>query len=153
MRVFVDASAWAAMALPRDQSAPTVQRIMAELRQDTRAELVTTNWTLYEALAVTQRAGKAYAIDLHRRALRIANLVFVGLPTEKEALRRFLDWTDKTASVVDHANALVAEAARCDAILSFDADFIPLARMAGMGLLGVGPSSTSPARPRRPRSR
>lgn len=134
MRVFVDASAWVPMALPRDQNAGRLEAALVSLRRDP-TEFVTTNWTLYEALAVTQRASKRHAIDLHRRALRLSTLEFVSRDVEAEALRRFLDWGDKTASVVDHANALIATRSGCQAILSFDSDFIPLAAIEGLRLL------------------
>lgn len=134
MRVFIDASAWVALADARDYQAPRMRVLMADLRRK-HAQFATTNWTLYEALAVSQRAGKGAAIDLHRRALRLARLVFVSHDEEREALRRFLDWDDKYASVVDHANVLVASRQRCDAIVSFDSDFVPLAGAAGLTLL------------------
>lgn len=134
MRVFIDASAWVALADARDHEAPRMRVLMADLRRK-HAQFATTNWTLYEALAVSQRAGKGAAIDLHRRALRLARLVFVSHEEEREALRRFLDWDDKYASVVDHANVLVASRQRCDAIVSFDSDFVPLAGAAGLTLL------------------
>jgi len=134
MRVFVDASAWVALADTGDHQAPRARVLMADLRRK-HAQFATTNWTLYEALAVSQRVGKGAAIDLHRRALRLARLVFVSHEDESEALRRFLDWEDKYASVVDHANILVAARTSCDAVLSFDSDFIPLAGAAGITLL------------------
>lgn len=133
MRVFVDASALVALADARDYQAPRMSVLMAELRRQ-HAHFATTNWTLYEALAVTQRAGKGAAIDLHRRALRLSRLLFVSHDDEREALRRFLDWDDKFASVVDHANVLVAVRTGCDAVVSFDSDFIPLAGAAGIRL-------------------
>jgi predicted nucleic acid-binding protein len=59
----------------------------------------------------------------------------VGFPQEREALRRFLAWEDKLASVVDHANLLVALHLGCEAILSFDEDFLPIARGTGVRVL------------------
>ncbi|HET7737363.1 MAG TPA: PIN domain-containing protein [Tepidiformaceae bacterium] len=134
MRAFLDASAWVALADVRDIRAERMRRIMSELRLQ-RAQFATTTWTLYEALAVTQRGGKGLSIDLHRRALRIARVERVPFEIERQALRRFLDWTDKWASVVDHANILVAQRLSCDAVVSFDADFVPLAGGAGIELL------------------
>jgi len=63
------------------------------------------------------------------------DIIVVDEAIEQEALRRLLGWPDKTASVVDHANLLVAANAACDAILSFDDDFAPLMRQAGLQLL------------------
>ena len=67
--------------------------------------------------------------------MTFADAVPVSEQVEREALRRFLEWSDKTASVVDHANLLVAVDQQCDAILSFDDDFAPLVRQAGIQLI------------------
>lgn len=134
MRVFMDASAWVARAVTTDQWAPELRRVMARLRGQ-RLQLFTTTWTLYEALAVTRRRLPKAVEPLFRDAVGSATVLTVDPEMENVALRRFLDWDDKPASVVDHANALVAERQRCDALLSFDADFVPLVRASGIRLL------------------
>jgi predicted nucleic acid-binding protein len=134
MRVFMDASAWVASAVKTDAWAPDFARVMAELRGQ-RIELFTTTWTLYEALAILRRR-KPEAVDLlFQRATGQGSVLAVDPEIEQEALRRFLKWKDKGASVVDHANALVAILQHCDAILSFDDDFVPLAKAGGIRLL------------------
>lgn len=97
--------------------------------------LITTNWTLYEALAVAQRYGHIRALALFQLVSQQVRIVPVDPDLEAEALRRFLSWNDKTASVVDHANLLVARDERCDAVLSFDADFVPLVASTGISVL------------------
>jgi predicted nucleic acid-binding protein len=134
MRVFMDASAWVARAVSSDQWAPDLRRVMGDLRGQ-RLQLFTTTWTLYEALAVTRRRLPRAVDLLFRDAVGGATVLAVDPDIEKLALRRFLDWDDKPASVVDHANALVAEKHRCDALLTFDADFIPLVARSGIRLL------------------
>lgn len=131
MRVFMDASAWVARAVTTDQWAPELRRVMLSLRGQ-RLQLFTTTWTLYEALAVARRRLPRAVEPLFRDAVANATVLAVDPEVERLALRRFLDWDDKPASVVDHANALVAERHRCDALLSFDADFVPL--VAGRGI-------------------
>lgn len=126
MRIFVDASAWVAKAIGNDQWAPDLRLVMGRLR-GREVELVTTTWTLYEALAITRRRKPAATRVLFRDAVNNGRVVAIDPPMEQRALQRFLEWEDKGASVVDHANALVAARYRCDAILSFDDDFIPLA--------------------------
>lgn len=134
MRIFVDASAWVARAVARDQWAGELRAIMRELR-GSDIELITTTWTLYEALAVTRRRKPAAVQLLFQDAVANSRVIAVESDVEDDALRRFLAWEDKGASVVDHANALVAASFGCGHILSFDADFIPLARSAGIDLL------------------
>jgi predicted nucleic acid-binding protein len=134
-RVFVDASALVPFVVREDQWHPQLRRILIGLRRGGSPSLVTTNWTLYESLAVSQRRGKAHAGLLYRLARHEMNVVPVSAEVESVALDRFLAWSDKFASVVDHANLLVAEASRCEAIVSFDSDFAPLVRGAGIRLI------------------
>lgn len=132
---FLDASALVPMELTSDQWARAFARVMGGLKAAPGLRFVTTNWTLYEALAIAQRAGKHRATSLHQRVAARASVVTVDADLEAEALRRFLAWQDKGASVVDHANLLVAQKFRCQAVISFDADFVPLVRGTGMRLL------------------
>ena len=134
-RVFIDASALVPMAIERDPWRPPLEDALHRLRGPIPFEFVTTNWTLYEALAVSQRRGKRFAVGLFSMVTTSMEIVAVGDGVESEALRQFLAWHDKTASVVDHANALVAAGEGCDSILSFDLDFVPLAAAAGLGLV------------------
>lgn len=137
MRIFLDASAMVPMELPQDQHRPRLDAAMLRLRMShgNNIEFVTTNWTLYEALAQARRRGWQTSFQLFQRIEELAEIVPVEELLETAALRRFLAWRDKHASVVDHANALVAQARRCDGILSFDADFVPLTAAAGMALI------------------
>jgi predicted nucleic acid-binding protein len=134
MRIFLDASAWVARAVSSDQWSPEFRRVMAGLRGQP-VELVTTTWTLYEALAVTRRRKAPATQVLFRDAVTNSRVVAVDPEVEQEALQRFLSWDDKGASVVDHANVLVAARYRCRGLVSFDADFVPLASAEGIRLL------------------
>ena len=137
MRVFLDASAMIPMEVLQDQHRARLELVMRRLRIDhpNGISFVTTNWTLYEALAQARRRGWQAAIQLFQRIDELADVVPVDERIEEEALRRFLRWRDKSASVVDHTNALAAEARQCDALLSFDADFVALAAAVGLKLL------------------
>lgn len=137
MRIFLDASAMVPMEVPQDQHRPRLDAVMRRLRMahGDDLEFVTTNWTLYEALAQARRRGWQASMQLFQRIEEFADIVPVDESTEVEALHRFLHWRDKSASVVDYANALVAQARRCQAVLSFDDDFVPLTAAAGMRLL------------------
>jgi predicted nucleic acid-binding protein len=130
----VDASAWVAKANPRDSKANAYRRLMRTLH-GRRLELVTTTWTLYEALAIIRRRRPDAVEPFYRAVLDDCRVLAVDPEIEQEALRRFLKWADHGASVVDHANLLVALASSCDAVLTFDDDFVPLTRAAGLRLL------------------
>ncbi|MBI2764291.1 MAG: PIN domain-containing protein [Chloroflexi bacterium] len=126
IRILVDASALVPLEVGRDQWRARVLAILRELTKAGRFELVTTSWTLYEALAIVQRRDRSRVAHLFARASNLMHVVRVGPAAEAEALRRFLTWADKTASIVDHANLLVALETGCDAVISFDDDFRPL---------------------------
>lgn len=134
MRILVDASALVPLVVERDQWHRNVTRVLGTMRAKPPV-LITTNWTLYEALAIAQRYGHLRAIALFQLVSSQVRIVPVDPELEAEALRRFLSWHDKTASVVDHANLLVARDERCDAVLSFDADFVPLVASTGISVL------------------
>lgn len=138
MKVFFDASALVPLVYTRDQWHFTVRRHLTLLSQARQFTMVTTNWTLYEALTILKRAGHHRVVELHRYALSTIEVLPVDGAVEAEAVRRFVSWADKTASVVDHANLLAALETGCDAILTFDGDFLPIARGTGLRVLGAG---------------
>ena len=123
------------MEVSADQWRPSIVRLMAGLRGERQLEMFTTNWTLYEALSIARRHDPRFATTLHDRARTRSVVVQVGDDIEREAVKNFLGWRDKKASVVDHANTLAAVRNRCEAIISFDRDFIPLAAAAGLRVL------------------
>jgi predicted nucleic acid-binding protein len=119
----------------RDQWHERVDAIMATLSRDRALRFRTSNWTLYEALAVAERRSRGAAAQLFSFAGRDVQVDRVEEDIELEALARFLNWTDKSASVVDHANVLLAVAAGCDSVISFDVDFIPIVAGTALRLL------------------
>jgi len=135
MKVFMDASALVPLALERDQWAPSVRRHLKALSGAGSVSLVTSTWTYYEALSVTRRAGAQTAAKLRRVVESQVNPIAVDASVETEALRRFFQWIDKTASVVDHANLVLALKIGADALLTFDEDFVPIAAGTGIRLL------------------
>ncbi len=131
----MDASALVPLVHRRDQWHAAVVRHMRALQAAGTFELLTTNWTLYEALAVLKRAGHHRCVELSRFAEASINVCKVDVNVEREALDRFLGWSDKSASVVDHANLLIAVGQRCGALMTFDADFDGIAAGTPMRLL------------------
>ncbi|HMO97346.1 MAG TPA: PIN domain-containing protein, partial [Tepidiformaceae bacterium] len=122
MRVFLDASALVPLVHQRDQWHPAVVRQLRALTAAGPVEFCTANWTFYEALAVVKRAGHHRCLELAGFVARSVAVLPVEPDVENEAFERFLQWHDKTASVVDHANLLTAIAHRCGAILTYDSD-------------------------------
>ena len=135
MRVFLDASALVPVAVMRDQWRDRLVGHLTRLRAAGGAELTTTNWTFYEAAAIANRGGHELALRLRQFVDQEALVSAVTHSVEVEAVRRFFTWADKTASVVDHANLLTAMELGCEAILSFDDDFVQIAAGTGIRIL------------------
>jgi predicted nucleic acid-binding protein len=135
LRVLLDASALVPLALERDQWVLQVRRHLRALRAGPAPTLVTTYWTYYEALGICRRASSLVVRKLRLTVETDLTVVPVSEAAVAEALRRFFAWQDKTASVVDHANLLMAQALGCQAILTFDDDFLPIAHGTGIRIL------------------
>lgn len=134
MRVFLDASALVPLVVERDQWVLPLRRHLRVLRAE-KSALVTSTWTYYEALGLVRRTNHQLTLQLRRMLEAQASITTVSQAAEAEAVRRFFAWADKTASVVDHANLLTAIELRCDAILSFDDDFVQIAGGTGIRIL------------------
>lgn len=135
MRVFLDASCLVPFVVSSDQWHRRLIRIVSGLSAAGDPEFVTTNWTYFEALAITNRAGRRFVDRLRQFVDSEVGCHRVPAATEEQALSRFFAWADKGASVVDHANLLVAQALGCEAILTFDEDFVPIARGTALRVL------------------
>lgn len=134
MKVFLDASALVPLVLERDQWVLPLRRHLRLLHAE-NAGLITSTWTFYEALAILRRVGFPLADQLRRMVADEVGLLPVSPAVESNAVGRFFSWADKTASVVDHANLLIAIEQRADAILTFDSDFLPIAQGTGIRIL------------------
>ena len=135
MKVFLDASALVPLVIPRDQWRLRLLGHLNSLQAAGSVQLATSNWTFCEAVAIAKRAGHQAPLRLRQWLSEQASLVAVTEPTEAEAVRRFFAWADKTASVVDHANLLTAIDLGCEAVLSFDDDFVQIAAGTGVRVL------------------
>ncbi len=134
MKVFLDASALVPFVFERDQWVLPLRRHLRLLHAEDAA-LITSTWTYYEALTILRRVGFVAPAQLRRMVDSEVGVLPVSAGIESDAVRRFFSWADKTASVVDHANLLVAIEQRADAILTFASDFLPIAQGTGIRIL------------------
>jgi predicted nucleic acid-binding protein len=77
---------------------------------------VTTNWTAYEALTIAKsRLGFSQAEQLWDRikSRAVIELVAVDEPIEREALKLFWRYQDKTGGMVDCSSLVVMYAVGC----------------------------------------
>ena len=135
--IFVDASAWLASTNDRDQHYALARSLLTECFAE-RVQLVTTNWTAFEALSMLKsRAGSAIAADLWDLLTDplSVDLVRVTEDIEARALGLFFAYEDKTWGVVDCANLVVMEDAGCRQAFGFDRHFMEASRQRGFELL------------------
>ena len=114
--VFVDASGWIGLADPDDAYAAPARSILQRLSRE-QATLLTSNWTLYEALTVLRVGAQEWQRKVtNLRALvwesRIALVEVVTRELEDRAVARFFDlraYPRRRWSVVDFANFVVMD--------------------------------------------
>jgi predicted nucleic acid-binding protein len=139
--VFVDASYWVALVFARDvnnqESVIQWQGIMSR-----GWGILTTNWTLYEAITILN--GRR--VRRHDLAVRLLNLaqdsveIVDASEYEQQALEIFRSHTDKRWSIVDCANFVCIRERQSTMALSFDRDFAQAQAEFGFAVLGAGAS-------------
>ena len=101
--VFVDASAWVAIANRKDTNHKKAVQIFRRLLGSS-TRLIATTWTVYEALTIIKsRLGISQAEHLWDRlqARTVVDLVWIDQKIERDALDLFWRYRDKTWCVVD----------------------------------------------------
>lgn len=123
--IFVDASAWLASVNVRDEHHVVAHDLLSACFAQ-RVQLVTTNWTAYEALSILKsRVGPKAVDDLWSLISNNRSVVLVDVTKDIERRARdlFFGYRDKTWGVVDCAS------------LGFDLHFIEASRQRGFQLL------------------
>ena len=123
--VFVDASFWIALVHGREEHHREARyRWQMSITND--LILVTTNWTLYEALTFLnsrRRSRHDLAVELLRLA-EMTSEVVDATQYEQQALDIFVSHSDKRWSVADCANFVCIRERGAPLALSFDRDFV-----------------------------
>jgi predicted nucleic acid-binding protein len=135
--IFVDASAWLASVNDRDQHHAQARSVLTDCFAQC-VQLVTTNWTAFEALSmVKSRSGIEVAADLWDLLTDplSVDLIRVTEDIENRALGLFFAYQDKTWGVVDYASLIVMEIVGCRQALGFDHHFLEASRQRGFELL------------------
>jgi len=124
-RVFVDSSAWFAVASASDGRHAEAERMLGEAV--TRGlGLVTTNLILAEVhrLALVRMGIRPAATMLDRiEASRLVSLVHATVEHHRIARRWLAKLSDQPISYVDAVSFAVMEAARCPVVMTFDRHF------------------------------
>ncbi len=134
--VFVDSSAWYAVADASDGSHPAAARRLRRVTQ-TRRPLVTTNHVVGESYTLLlRRLGSEAAHDYLRRIRRdrYVHKVYVPEAWEEAAERLLEQYDDQPFSYVDATSFVAMRRLGIEEALAFDRDFL----IAGFTLVGDG---------------
>jgi hypothetical protein len=137
--VFVDASAWIAIMSKKDYRHEEAAKIYErELRRS--SYFVTSNLTTYEAYTEikTKKGIKiAKALKDVIENLKLVKIERVTSDIEREALRIFWSYEDKTWGIVDITSFVIMERYNCKFAFAFDGHFVEAAQQKGFQMLSV----------------
>lgn len=124
--IFVDTSAWLALADPSDAHHTEALEFEAGLRQGTHGKLVTSDFVLDETITIVRdKAGMAKARDLSNAMLESPNVhvLWVREAHFRDALALLFSREDKHWSVTDCTSFVLMRGMELEAAFTFDADF------------------------------
>ncbi|MBM3240493.1 PIN domain-containing protein [Candidatus Poribacteria bacterium] len=125
------------MANPRDKRYRQAEAKYEELLRQGE-QLVTINWTVYEALTLLKaRAGleKMEEIWAVVNTPEIVTLIRVTEEIEAQALDIFFHFKDKLWGIVDCASLVVMERIGCTQAFAFDEHFIQASKQRGFQVI------------------
>lgn len=124
MRVFVDTSAFLALANRLDNDHATAARIYPALI-DRRVDLLTSSYVVAESMALIQRRLGWAPLVAFSEALEAAfHVVWVDQSLHVEAQRFLFRRRRRAINIVDAVSMTVARQLALDALFAFDDDFI-----------------------------
>jgi predicted nucleic acid-binding protein len=119
--IFVDTSAWYALANKKDINHSQAQQLLTESRR-----LVTTNFIIDETITLTRiRAGYRQALSVGEQLWsgQLTSIVWVTRDDEQAAWNLFKQYNDKTFSFTDCTSFAVMVRLGLTYAFTFDADF------------------------------
>lgn len=135
--VFVDASAWVAITNRKDRNHQEAVQIFRRLLESPTL-LITTTWTSYEALTIVKsRLGYSQAERLWDRvkSRAVVDLIWIDEHIERESLKVFWHYKDKTWGVVDCSSLVVMKSVGCRQAFAYDGHFLEASRQFGFAVV------------------
>lgn len=130
MTVFVDTSAWYALASSSDGDHRAAQAIYAEL-VDRDEALVTSSYTVAETMGLMQRRLGWRPLELFSAAVRTVDVAWIDEALHREAEAILFARRKRGITIVDAASFAVMTSRGVDTAFAFDDDFA----REGFGLL------------------
>lgn len=120
--MYVDTSAWFALASATDQEHRAARAIWNELMQRDEM-LVTTSYVLAETMSLIQRRLGWNALELFAAAARTVDVAWIDETLHREAEEVLLARRRKGVTIVDAAGFVAMRTLGLDAVFAFDEDF------------------------------
>lgn len=122
MSVFVDTSAWFALASVTDQDHKAARAIWRDL-VDRNEALVTTSYALAETMGLIQHRLGWKPLELFATAARTVDVVWIDETRHREAEALVFARRRRAINVVDAAGFVVMRALGLDTAFAYDEDF------------------------------
>ena len=135
--IFVDASAWVAIANRKDRNHREAVQVFRRLLGSS-SRLVATTWTAYEAVTIVKsRLGFRQAERLWDRieSKAVVDLIWIDRQIERDALELFWRYKDKKWGVVDCSSLVVMNVLGCRHAFAYDSHFIEASRQIGFAIV------------------
>ena len=120
--LFIDAGAWVALYIVRDENHERAEQAWARLRRD-RPPLLTSNLVIAEvATLLMRRLGAEVAVERVRRIYRSSAIQIIRSTEEDEmnALVRMVKYADQYVGFVDCVSFVLMERLVADTAFTFD---------------------------------
>ncbi|MDE1820628.1 MAG: type II toxin-antitoxin system VapC family toxin [Euryarchaeota archaeon] len=124
--IFVDTSAWLALADSHDRDHSAAQAFAQRLSRGEFGKQVTTNYILTETLTIVRRRlGHTVALNLSENLAKseVVRTFWIEPVHHREAIRLMADHRDKEWSVTDCSSFVVMHALQIQDAFTFDRDF------------------------------
>lgn len=122
MSVYVDTSAWFALASATDEEHQAAREIYEDL-VDRNEELITTSYVLAETMGLIQRRLGWRPLELFAEATRTLDVVWIDDVWHQEAETILLSRRRRDITIVDAAGFVVMRRLDLRAAFAFDDDF------------------------------
>lgn len=122
MSVFVDTSAWYALASKDDRDHGAAQAIYEDL-VERKERLLTTSYALAETMGLIQHRLGWKPLELFSAAARTVDVVWIDRTRHREAETLLFERRRRAINIVDAASFVVMKALGIEDAFAFDDDF------------------------------
>lgn len=124
--IFIDSSAWVALALPGDRNATRARTFYSDVQRGAHGSLVTTDFVLDEAISLVRMVLDAPAATRFAQAAlgsKSLRIVWIDARRFRAAVEMMLQYSEKKWSLTDCTSFLVMQNLGIQKAFGFDRGF------------------------------